>query len=166
MRPHRLVLLCRQDPTIAFGTALPFGLNAHQQNAWLYEGGGIELLQELYRQVQHHPFPAGNTGAQMGGWFRNEIKTADDLKGLKMRIPGLGGQVMRSSAWCRSDRRRRDLPALQTGAIDAAEWVGPYDDEKLGFNKVAQFYYYPGWWEGSSAIFLLINKGKWDCAQP
>ncbi len=148
----------------AFGTALPFGLNAQQQNAWLYEGGGLSALQEFNaKKFNIIQFPAGNTGVQMGGWFRKEINTTDDLKGLKMRIPGLGGKVMaKLGVTVQVIPGGEIFQALQTGAVDAAEWVGPYDDEKLGFNKVAQFYYYPGWWEPGPTLEIEINMDKWN----
>jgi TRAP-type mannitol/chloroaromatic compound transport system substrate-binding protein len=148
----------------AFGTALPFGLNYRQQNSWLYEGGGLTLLQELYDQtfgvIQ---FPAGNTGCQMGGWFRDEITSVDDLAGLKMRIAGLGGQVMAELGVAVQVIAGGEIyQALQTGAIDAAEWVGPYDDLNLGFAEIAQNYYYPGWWEAGPTLEVQINKAEWD----
>jgi TRAP-type mannitol/chloroaromatic compound transport system substrate-binding protein len=153
-----------KTPITAFGTALPFGLNAQQQNAWLYEGGGLAKLQELYAaKFNVIQFPAGNTGVQMGGWFRKEINTVADLQGLKMRIPGLGGQVMtKLGVTVQAIAGGEIYQALQTGAVDAAEWVGPYDDEKLGFNKVAQFYYYPGWWEPGPSLEVEINLNKWN----
>ena len=153
-----------KSPATAFGTALPFGLNAQQQNAWLYEGGGLELLQELYaRKFGVIQFPCGNTGVQMGGWFRKEISTLADLQGLKMRIPGLGGQVMGKLGVTVQNLPGGEIfQALQTGAIDAAEWVGPYDDEKLGLHKIAEFYYYPGWWEPGPTLELQINLKEWE----
>jgi TRAP-type mannitol/chloroaromatic compound transport system substrate-binding protein len=153
-----------KTPITAFGTALPFGLNAQQQNAWLYEGGGLAKLQELYAaKFNVIQFPAGNTGVQMGGWFRKEIQAVADLQGLKMRIPGLGGQVMtKLGVTVQAIAGGEIFQALQTGAVDAAEWVGPYDDEKLGFNKVAQFYYYPGWWEPGPSLEVEINLPKWN----
>jgi len=153
-----------KSPVTAFGTALPFGLNAQQQNAWLYEGGGLAKLQEFYAgKFNVIQFPAGNTGVQMGGWFRKEINTPDDLKGLKMRIPGLGGQVMANLGVTVQVLPGGEIfQALQTGAIDAAEWVGPYDDEKLGLNKVAEFYYAPGWWEPGPSLEVEINLEEWN----
>jgi len=153
-----------KSPLTAFGTALPFGLTARQQNAWLYEGGGLELMQQAYQDrfgvIQ---FPAGNTGVQMGGWFNKEIKSVSDMEGLKMRIPGLGGQVMSKMGVTVQVLPGGEIfQALQTGAIDAAEWVGPYDDEKLGFHKATKFYYYPGWWEPGPSLEIQINKGEWD----
>ncbi|MEZ4866822.1 MAG: TRAP transporter substrate-binding protein [Caldilineaceae bacterium] len=153
-----------KSPVTAFGTSLPFGLNAQQQDAWLFEGGGLALLQEFYAQKFNViQFPAGNTGVQMGGWFRKEINTAADLQGLKMRIPGLGGQVMAKLGVTVQVLPGGEIfQALQTGAIDSAEWVGPYDDEKLGLNQVADFYYYPGWWEPGPTLEVEINLDQWN----
>ena len=153
-----------QTPAVAFGTSLPFGLTPQQQNAWLYEGGGLKQLQELYAsQFGVIQFPAGNTGTQMGGWFRKEVSKLSDLQGLKMRIPGLGGQVMsKLGVLVQNFSGGEIFPALQTGAIDAAEWVGPYDDEKLGLNKVAKYYYYPGWWEPGPTMEVQINLNAWN----
>ena len=152
-----------KNPALAFGTSMPFGLTAQQQNAWFYHGGGIDAMHKLYSDFNVISFPAGNTGAQMGGWFKKEVKSLGDLNGLKMRIPGLGGKVM-----SRLGVNVQVLPggevylALDRGAIDAAEWVGPYDDEKLGLNKAAPFYYYPGWWEPGATLEIQINKSQWD----
>jgi len=152
-----------KDPTFAFGTAVPFGLNCRQMNAWNYIGGGIDLLNEFYKKFNLYGLPAGNTGAQMGGWFRKEIKSIEDLKGLKMRIAGLAGQVLAKLGVVPQQIAGGDIyPALEKGTIDAAEWVGPYDDEKLGFQKVAQFYHYPGWWEGGPMLHLFVNLDKWN----
>lgn len=153
-----------RSPVMGFGASLPFGFTPQQQNAWLYEGGGLDKLQEFYaRQFNVIQFPAGNTGAQMGGWFRREIASVSDLAGLKMRIPGLGGQVMsKLGVTVQTLPGGEIFQALQTGAIDAAEWVGPYDDEKLGLNKVAQYYYYPGWWEPGSTLEVQINLDQWN----
>jgi TRAP-type mannitol/chloroaromatic compound transport system substrate-binding protein len=153
-----------KTPVTAFGTALPFGLNAQQQNAWLYDGGGLEALQRVYAEKFNViQFPAGNTGVQMGGWFRKEINTVADLQGLKMRIPGLGGQVMTKLGVTVQVLAGGEIfQALQTGAVDAAEWVGPYDDEKLGFQQVAQFYYAPGWWEPGPTLEIEIGLDKWN----
>ncbi|MEZ4581284.1 MAG: TRAP transporter substrate-binding protein DctP [Caldilineaceae bacterium] len=160
-RPTTTWARARRRP---FGTTLPFGLNAQQQNSWLYEGGGLDLMQEFYREKFNViQFPAGNTGVQMGGWFNKEVNTAADLQGLKMRIPGLGGQVM-----AKLGVNVQVLPggeifqALQTGAIDAAEWVGPYDDEILGLNKVTSYYYAPGWWEPGPTLEVEINLDEWN----
>lgn len=153
-----------KSPVMGFGTSLPFGLTAQQQNAWLLDGGGLKMLQDFYaKKFQVIQFPAGNTGAQMGGWFRKEINGVADLKGLKMRIPGLGGQVMAKLGVTVQTLAGGDIfPALQNGTIDAAEWVGPYDDEKLGFYKVAKFYYYPGWWEPGPSLEVQVNLAKWN----
>lgn len=152
-----------KDPTFAFGTAVPFGLNARQQNAWQYYGGGIDLMNEFYSGYSIYGLPCGNTGAQMGGWFRKEINSAADLNGLKMRIGGFGGKVLTKLGVVPQQIAGGDIyPALEKGTIDATEWVGPYDDEKLGFNKVAPYYYYPGFWEGGAMLHVFINKGKWE----
>ena len=151
-----------KDPTFAFGTAVPFGLNARQQNAWMQQGGGLALMRELYASYNCINFPSGNTGAQMGGWFRREIHSVEDLKGLKMRIAGLGGVVFSRLGAVPQQIGGPDIyPALEKGTIDAAEWVGPYDDEKLGFYKVAPHYYYPGWWEGGPSLDLIVNLDAW-----
>ena len=147
-----------KNPALAFDTALPFGLNARQQNAWMYEGGGLKLVRELLQQYNIVNFPAGNTGTQMAGWYRREIKSVADLKGLKMRVAGLAGQILERLGVVPQQIGGADIyPALERGTIDAAEWVGPYDDEKLGFHKVAKFYYYPGWWEGSAQLSIYVN---------
>jgi TRAP-type mannitol/chloroaromatic compound transport system substrate-binding protein len=152
-----------KDPAFAFGTAVPFGLNTRQQNAWLTQGGGDQALNEFYKTYNIYGMAAGNTGAQMGGWFRKEIKSVDDMKGLKMRIGGFAGQVMTKMGVVPQQIAGGDIyPALEKGTLDACEWVGPYDDEKLGFNKVAPYYYYPGWWEGSATLHLFTNLEKWN----
>ncbi|TWT15077.1 TRAP transporter substrate-binding protein [Reyranella sp. CPCC 100927] len=152
-----------KDPTFAFDTAVPFGLNARQQDAWMIHGGGRELMNEFYKEYNIHAVPCGNTGCQMGGWFRKELKTVDDLKGVKMRIGGFAGQIMTKLGVVPQQIAGGEIyPALEKGTIDAAEWVGPYDDQKLGFNKVAPFYYYPGWWEGGPQLSAFINIGKWN----
>jgi TRAP-type mannitol/chloroaromatic compound transport system substrate-binding protein len=151
-----------KDMTFGFGTALPFGLTARQQNAWMYHGGGIEVLNEFFKDYGVIAFPGGNTGAQMGGWFRNPVNVLEDFKGLKMRIPGLGGQVMARIGAVPQALPGGDIyPALERGAIDALEWVGPYDDERLGFYKIVKLYYYPGWWEPCSMYHFMINLDKW-----
>lgn len=157
-----------KSPALAFGTTVPFGLTAQQQNAWLYEGNGLTKLREIYAsKFNVIQFPCGNTGTQMGGWFRKEVNTLSDLKGLKMRIPGLGGQVMsKLGVTVQTLPGGEIFQALQTGAIDAAEWVGPYDDEKLGLNKVAKYYYYPGWWEPGATLELQINLNDWNKLPP
>ncbi|MHB2167916.1 TRAP transporter substrate-binding protein [Alsobacter sp. R-9] len=152
-----------KDPTFAIASSVPFGLNARQQNAWLYQGGGNELFNEFYKSYNVVGFPCGNTGTQMGGWFRKEIKTPADLSGLKMRIGGIAGQVLAKLGTVPQQIAGGDIyPALEKGTIDAAEWVGPYDDEKLGFAKVAPFYYYPGWWEGGPTVHAFVNKEKFE----
>ena len=150
-----------KDPTYGILTAAPFGLNTRQQNAWYYQNGGLEMANEFYGKAGLYALPGGNTTAQMGGWFRKEIKTVQDLQGLKMRIAGLAGNVMAKLGVVPQQIPGGDIyPALERGTIDAAEWVGPYDDEKLGFAKVAPFYYYPGWWEGGAMIKFWFNKEK------
>ena len=152
-----------KDPTFAFGTAVPFGMNCRQMNAWMYHGGGIDLMNEFFAKHNLYGMPAGNTGTQMGGWFRKEIKTVADLQGLKMRIGGLAGQVLQRLGLVPQQIPGGEIyPALERGTVDAAEWVGPYDDEKLGFNKVAPYYYYPGFWEGGAQITAFTNLAKWN----
>jgi len=152
-----------KDPTFAFGTAVPFGLNSRQLNAWMYHGGGLDLMNAFYAKYNAIAFPAGNTGCQMGGWFRKEVKTPADLQGLKFRIGGFAGQVLQKLGSVPQMIPGGDIyPSLEKGTIDAAEWVGPYDDEKLGFNKVAPFYYYPGWWEGGAQLAVMINTAKFN----
>jgi TRAP-type mannitol/chloroaromatic compound transport system substrate-binding protein len=152
-----------KNPCYALGTAIPFGLNARASNAWHYHGGGIDLMNEFYATQNLFGLPGGNTGAQMGGWFRKEIKSLADLQGVKMRIGGMGGKVMEALGVVPQQIPGGDIyPALERGTIDAAEWVGPYDDQKLGFNKIAPFYYYPGFWEGGPVLHFLINLGKWN----
>jgi TRAP-type mannitol/chloroaromatic compound transport system substrate-binding protein len=152
-----------KDPTFAFGTAVPFGLNSRMQNAWMYYGGGIDLMNEFYATQNLYGLPCGNTGAQMGGWFRREIKSVGDLQGLKYRIGGFGGKVIAKLGVVPQQIAGGEIyPALEKGTIDAAEWVGPYDDEKLGFHKVAPFYYYPGWWEGGAMLHVMMQPEKWE----
>jgi TRAP-type mannitol/chloroaromatic compound transport system substrate-binding protein len=152
-----------KDPTFTFGTALPFGLNSRMMDAWMFSGGGMDLMNGFYKKYNIYAVPAGNTGAQMGGWFRKEIKEVSDLNGLKMRIGGFAGRVLAKVGVVAQQLAGGDIyPALEKGTIDAAEWVGPYDDEKLGFHKVAQYYYYPGWWEGGPMIHNFINLAKWN----
>ena len=152
-----------KDPTWALFCAVPFSLNARQQNAWYYDGDGLKLMNEFAKKFNVHAMVGGNTGAQMGGWFRKEIKTVDDLKGLKMRIGGWAGKTLEKLGVVPQQIAGGDIyPALEKGTIDAAEWVGPYDDEKLGFYKIAPYYYYPGWWEGGTANHFLVNQEKWS----
>jgi TRAP-type mannitol/chloroaromatic compound transport system substrate-binding protein len=156
-----------KDPTFALGTAIPFGLNARLMNSWLYEGGGNELLNAFYAKQNLYGMPAGNTGVQMGGWWRKEINSLADLQGVKMRIAGIAGRVVEKLGVVPQQIPGGDIyPALERGTIDAAEWVGPYDDEKLGFNKVAPYYYYPGFWEGGPAIHNFVNLQKWNELTP
>ncbi len=153
-----------KDPTFAIFASVPFGLNARQQNSWLYQGGGNELANEFFKKAANViGFPCGNTGTQMGGWFRKEIKTVADLSGLKFRIGGIAGQVLQKLGVVPQQLAGGDIyPSLEKGTIDAAEWVGPYDDEKLGFQKVAKYYYYPGWWEGGPTVHAFVNLDKYN----
>ena len=152
-----------KDPSFAFDAAVPFGLSPRQMNAWMSEGNGTKLTREFFARFGVMNFPLGNTGAQMGGWYRKEIKTVADLKGLKMRIGGFAGAVLAKLGVIPQQIAGGDIyAALEKGTIDAAEWVGPYDDEMLGFNKVAKYYYYPGWWEGGAMLTAQVNKEKWD----
>jgi TRAP-type mannitol/chloroaromatic compound transport system substrate-binding protein len=152
-----------KDPAFALDTAVPFSLNARQTNAWQLFGGGLELFRDFYKTYNIYNIPCGNTGAQMGGWFRKELKTVADLKGVKMRIGGMAGKVIEKLGVVAQLIPGGDIyPALEKGTIDAAEWVGPYDDEKLGFNKIAKYYYYPGWWEGGPQLSAYINIGEWN----
>ena len=156
-----------KDPAFALGTAVPFGLNARGINAWYYHGGGLELMNTFYAKQNLISFPGGNTGAQMGGWFRKEINSVADLAGVKMRIGGMGGKVMEALGVVPQQIPGGDIyPALERGTIDAAEFVGPYDDEKLGLNKVAPYYYYPGFWEGGPTLNFMINLDKWNALPP
>jgi len=151
-----------KDPTFPLFCAVPFGLNARQQNAWFYDGGAQKLMDEFTKKFNVVSLLGGNTGCQMGGWFRKEIKEVADLNGLKMRIAGLAGNVMAKLGVVPQQLAGGDIyPALEKGTVDAAEWVGPYDDEKLGFQKVAPFYYYPGWWEGGTTQHFMFNIPKW-----
>ncbi len=151
-----------KDPTFAFASGVPFGMNARQTNAWLYHGGGNDLLNEFFRDFGVYALPAGNTGCQMGGWFRRELKSAADMNGLKYRIGGFAGAVVqRLGAVPQQIAGSEIYAALDKGSIDAVDWLSPYDDEKLGFNKIAPFYYYPGWWSGAETIHVAINAAKW-----
>src|SRR6187399_178456 len=156
-----------KDPTFAIYASVPFGLNARQQNSWWYQGGGEQLGNEFFKKFGVIGHPCGNTGTQMGGWFRKEIKTVADLSGLKMRIGGIAGQVLQKVGVVPQQLAGGDIyPALEKGTIDAAEWIGPYDDEKLGFSKVAPNYAYPGWWEGGLQLDLYINRKAYDALTP
>ncbi|HEY0953745.1 MAG TPA: TRAP transporter substrate-binding protein [Roseateles sp.] len=152
-----------KDETFALGCAIPFGLNSRQMTAWMVEGNGLKLMRDFYRNYNIINFPGGNTGAQMGGWYRKEIKSVADMKGLKIRIGGFAGRVVeRMGAVPQQIAGGEIYSALEKGTIDAAEWVGPYDDQKLGFNKVAPNYYYPGWWEGGPQLDFFINTKAYD----
>jgi len=152
-----------KNPAFTFGTALPFGLNARQMISWLRHGDGETLINDLLKDFNCIGFAAANTGAQMGGWFRKEIKATDDLKGLKFRVGGFAGQILSKLGTVPQQLAAGDIyPSLEKGTIDAAEWVGPYDDEKLGFYKVAKYYYYPGWWEGCGQAHNIMNIAKWN----
>ena len=152
-----------QNPALAFDATVPFGLTARQYNAWIYYGGGLDLMRDVFADFNVINFPGGNTGTQMGGWFRTEVNGLGDLQGLKMRIPGLGGQVMNEMGVNTQVLPGGEIyPALERGAIDAAEWVGPYDDEKLGFHEVAPYYYFPGWWEPGPALTFYVNRDAYD----
>jgi len=155
------------NEAFAFDCAIPFGMNSRAMTAWMFEGNGMKLMREFYAGYGFVNFPMGNTGTQMGGWYRKEIKTPADLKGLKMRIGGFGGRIL-----ARLGGVPQNLPgsevytALEKGAIDAVEWAGPYDDEKLGFYKVAPYYYYPGWFEGSTQCSIYINDKAFNALTP
>jgi TRAP-type mannitol/chloroaromatic compound transport system substrate-binding protein len=152
-----------KDPTFSLGCAIPFGLNSRMQDAWAFQGGGVDLMNEFYKKHNIFALPAGNTNCQMGGWYRREINTVDDLRGLKFRIAGLAGRVLQKLGGVPQQIAGGEIyTALEKGTIDAAEWVGPYDDEKLGFHKVARFYYYPGWWEGGTTVHNFFNMSKWN----
>ena len=157
-----------KNPAFALGSAVPFGLNARQMNAWMKHGNGRKLMNEFYANYGMLSFAGGNTGTQMGGWFRKEIKAVTDFKGMKMRLGGgLIGEVMQKlGAVPQSIPGGEIYQALEKGTIDAAEWVGPYDDQKLGFNKVAPFYYYPGWWEGGPEVDFFINQKAFAALSP
>ena len=157
-----------KNPAFALGSAIPFGLNSRQMTAWMMHGNGRKLMNEFYAKYSMVSFAGGNTGCQMGGWFRKEIKSVADFKGMKMRLGGgLIGEVMQKlGAVPQSLPGGEIYQALEKGTIDAAEWVGPYDDEKLGFQKVAPYYYYPGWWEGGPTVHLMFNKAQFDALSP
>jgi TRAP-type mannitol/chloroaromatic compound transport system substrate-binding protein len=150
-----------------FFTAIPFGMTVMEMNGWLYFGGGLELYRELYSNFDLVPFPAGNTGVQMGGWFNREINSIADLKGLVMRIPGLGGAVLERAGGTPVTLPGGEIfTSLQTGAIDATEWVGPYNDMIMGLQDAARYYYYPGWQEPGPTLECLINKEAWASLPP
>jgi len=152
-----------KDPTFALYCSVPFGLNGRQQNAWFQDHGGQDMLNEFGKKYNLYGIAGGNTGTQMGGWFRKEIKGIDDFKGLKFRVGGFAGTIIAKVGGVPQQIAGGDIyPALEKGTIDAAEWVGPYDDEKLGFVKVAKYYYYPGWWEGTGQGHNVMNIEKWN----
>ncbi|RME72686.1 MAG: ABC transporter substrate-binding protein, partial [Planctomycetota bacterium] len=152
-----------KQPALAFDTTVPFGLGAREQLAWLEHGGGDELLAPLFAELGVVRLFGGNTGVQMGGWFRRRVERPEDLRGLKMRIPGMGGKVMSRLGVTVQVLPGGDIyPALERGAIDATEWVGPYDDEKLGFHQVARYYYYPGWWEPGPSLAFYVHRKGWE----
>lgn len=152
-----------KNPAIGFDAGMPFGLNARQQAAWMYYGGGLQALREVFAKFNIVQFPVGNVGVQMGGWYRKEIKSVADLQGLKFRIGGIGGAILAKLGAVPQQIPPGEIyTSLEKGLIDGAEWIGPYDDEKLGFHKVAKFYYTPGWWEGSAQCTLLVNQKAWE----
>jgi TRAP-type mannitol/chloroaromatic compound transport system substrate-binding protein len=156
-----------KNEVFALGCAIPFGLNSRQMTAWMTEGNGLKLMREFYAKYNIVNFPAGNTGAQMGGWYRKEIKSMADMKGLKFRIGGFAGKVAERIGVVPQNIPGGEIyQSLEKGTIDAAEWVGPYDDLKLGFNKVAPFYYYPGWWEGGPELDVFINDKAFNALAP
>ena len=152
-----------KDETFALGCAVPFGLNSRQMTSWMFQGNGMKLMREFYKQYNIVNFPGGNTGSQMGGWFRKEVKSIADMKGLKFRVGGFAGKVIERMGGVPQNIPGGEIyQALEKGTIDAAEWIGPYDDQKLGFNKVAPFYYYPGWWEGGPELDFFINDKAYN----
>jgi len=156
-----------KDETFALSCSIPFGLNSRQMTAWMYQGNGLKLTREFYRNYNIVNFPGGNTGAQMGGWYRKEIKSVADMKGLKFRVGGFAGKVLE-----RMGVVPQNIPAgeiyqsLEKGTLDAAEWIGPYDDQKLGLNKVAPYYYYPAWWEGGPQLEFFVNSKAYEALSP
>lgn len=156
-----------KDPTFAIGAAIPFGMNSRQMTAWMLHGNGLKLMREFYAQYNMISFPGGNTGSQMGGWFRKEVKSLADIKGLKFRIGGFAGKIIERMGGVPQNIPGGEIyQSLEKGTIDAAEWVGPYDDQKLGFYKVAPFYAYPGWWEGGPEVDFFINNKAYDALTP
>ncbi len=156
-----------KNPALAFDTAIPFGLSTRQQYAWMMHGGGLELLNSIYADFGVISFPCNSTGGQMGGWFREPVGGLADMAGLRFRIPGIGGEIMsRLGVTVQNLGAPEIYPALERGAIDATEWVGPYDDEKLGFYQVAKNYYYPGWWEPGVTMGLLISMEAYNELPP
>ncbi len=156
-----------KDETFALGCAIPFGLNSRQMTAWMYEGNGLKLMREFYAKFSIVNFPGGNTGAQMGGWYRKPVASMADMKGLKFRVGGFAGKVVERMGGVPQNIPGGEIyQALEKGTIDAAEWIGPYDDQKLGFNKVAPNYAYPGWWEGGPQLDFFINQKAFDALTP
>ena len=156
-----------KDEAFTLSCSIPFGLNSRQMTAWMYEGNGMKLMREFYAKYNIVNFPGGNTGSQMGGWYRKEIKSIKDIKGMKMRIGGFGGKILEKIGGVAQNIPGGEIyAALEKGTIDAAEWVGPYDDQKLGLNKVAPFYYYPGWWEGGPELDFFINNKAFEALSP
>ncbi len=152
-----------KDATFAFDCAVPFGMTSRQQTAWMLQGNGMKLMREFFAEYNIVNFLGGNSGTQMGGWFRKEIKSVEDMKGLKFRVGGFAGKVLQKLGTIPVQLAGGEIyTSLEKGAIDAAEWIGPYDDEKLGFNKVAKFYHYPGWWEGGAQLSFYVSKKEWD----
>jgi TRAP-type mannitol/chloroaromatic compound transport system substrate-binding protein len=152
-----------KNPAFAFGTVLPFGMNQRQQNAWWYHGGGDQMFNDFLKAYDCVAIAYGNTGTQMGGWFRKEVKTVEDLKGLKFRVGGVAGAILTRLGVVPQQIAAGDIyPSLEKGAIDAAEWIGPFDDEKLGFVKVAKYYYAPGWWEANSMGHMIVGNKAWQ----
>jgi len=152
-----------KDPTFTFDATVPFGMNYRIMNSWLREAGGQAAINDFFKDYNILPMPAGNTGTQAGGWWKREVKTVEDLKGIKFRIGGWGGAVLTKLGVVPQQLGGADIyPALEKGTIDAAEWVGPYDDEKLGFYKVCKYYYAPGWWEGQTNLSLYVNLQQWN----
>ncbi|NDY90808.1 TRAP transporter substrate-binding protein [Ideonella livida] len=152
-----------KDETFALGCAIPFGLNSRQMSAWMFEGNGLKLMREFYRNYNIISFPGGNTGAQMGGWYRKPVQSLADMKGLKFRVGGFAGKVVERLGGVPQNIPGGEIyQSLEKGTIDAAEWVGPYDDQKLGFNKVAPHYAYPGWWEGGPQLDFFLNTKAYE----
>lgn len=156
-----------KNESFAFDCAIPFGMNSRQLSAWMYDGNGLKLLREFYARFNIVNFPMGNTGAQMGGWYRREIKSVDDLRGLRIRIGGFGGRVLAKLGVISQNIAPAEIyQALEKGTIDATEFVGPYDDLRLGLHKVAPYYYYPAWWEGGAQVSLYVNDGAFTALTP
>jgi TRAP-type mannitol/chloroaromatic compound transport system substrate-binding protein len=152
-----------KHPALAFDTAIPFGMTTRQTLAWLHHGGGLDMINEIYAQFGVLSIPATTTGGQMGGWYRRPVDRLADLAGLRMRIPGIGGEIMsRLGVTVQTLAAPEIYPALERGAIDAVEWVGPHDDERMGLHQVARYYYYPGWWEPGVTVGLLIGRRAYD----